>query len=74
MKNADNMKLANKCAELIDKYRPDAVCIDGGNGSGVIDRLREMGYKVHEVGFGTTQTTNSMQIEEQKFGRDERLA
>lgn len=54
MKNADNMKLANKCAELIDKYRPDAVCIDGGNGSGVIDRLREMGYKVHEVGFGTT--------------------
>lgn len=51
----DNMKLANKVAELIDKYRPDAVCIDGGNGSGIIDRLKEMGYKgIHEVQFGSS--------------------
>jgi hypothetical protein len=28
------------------------VCIDAGNGTGIIDRLREMGYKVHEVWFG----------------------
>lgn len=52
MKGADNMELANKCAELISKYDPDAVCIDAGNGTGIIDRLREMGYKVHEVWFG----------------------
>lgn len=54
LKNADNMKLANKCAELIDRYKPDAVCIDAGNGTGIIDRLREMGYKVHEVWFGSS--------------------
>lgn len=54
LKGADNMKVANMCAELIHKYDPDAVCIDVGNGTGIIDRLREMGYKVHEVGFGTS--------------------
>jgi hypothetical protein len=52
LKNVDNMTLANRCAELIQKYDPDAVCIDAGNGTGVIDRLRELRYKVHEVWFG----------------------
>lgn len=49
----DNMEVANTVAYYIDKYAPDAVCIDAGNGTGVIDRLREMGYKVHEVWFGS---------------------
>lgn len=53
MKGADNMAVANKCAELIDKFDPDAVFIDAGSGAGIIDRLKELGYKVHEVGFGT---------------------
>lgn len=53
LKGADNMKVANTCADLIHKYDPDAVCVDVGNGSGIIDRLREMGFKVFEVGFGT---------------------
>lgn len=53
MKHSDNMEVANKCAELITKYNPDAVCIDAGNGTGIIDRLREMGYKVEEVWFGS---------------------
>ena len=48
----DNMEAANRIAELIDKYEPDAVCIDSGNGTGVIDRLRQMKYKIHEVSFG----------------------
>jgi len=52
LKGADNMVVANKCAELITKYNPDAVFIDGGAGAGIIDRLKEMGYKVHEVLFG----------------------
>lgn len=51
-KGLDNMELANQCAHLITKYNPDAVCIDAGNGTGVIDRLREMGFKIHEVWFG----------------------
>lgn len=52
MRGLDNMQLANHCAHLIQKYNPDAVCIDAGNGTGVIDRLREMGYRVSEVWFG----------------------
>lgn len=54
MMGMDNMQVANRCAELILKYDPDAVCIDGGAGAGVIDRLKELGYKVHEVQFGST--------------------
>lgn len=53
LKHADNMEVANKCAHLITTYNPDAVCIDAGNGTGIIDRLREMKYKVHEVWFGS---------------------
>lgn len=53
LKSKDNMEVANICAELIQNYNPDAVCIDAGNGTGVIDRLREMGFKVHEVWFGS---------------------
>lgn len=53
LKGADNMQVANKCAELIEKFNPDGVFIDAGAGSGVIDRLREMGYHVYEVIFGS---------------------
>lgn len=52
LKSKDNMEVANQAGYFIDKYDPDAVAIDAGNGTGVIDRLREMGYKVHEVWFG----------------------
>jgi len=53
LKGKDNMEVANECSYWIDKYDPDAVCIDAGNGTGVIDRLREMGYTVNEVWFGS---------------------
>lgn len=56
LKGKDNMEVANECAFWIDKYKPDAVCIDAGNGTGVIDRLREMKYKVHEIWFGSKAT------------------
>lgn len=48
----DDMQTAYKVAEWIDKTNPDGVCIDAGQGTGVIDRLKEMGYKVHEIWFG----------------------
>lgn len=54
LKGADNMQVANQCAHLINTYNPDAVCIDAGNGTGIIDRLKEMGFKVHEVWFGSS--------------------
>jgi len=48
-----NMEIANIAAEMINKYNPNSVCIDAGGGAGVIDRLRELGYKVNEVWFGS---------------------
>lgn len=48
----DNMVVANQVAHLINVMKPDAVCIDAGAGTGVIDRLRERKYVVHEVWFG----------------------
>lgn len=53
LKGKDNMAVANECSFWIDELKPDAVCIDAGSGTGVIDRLREMGYKVHEIWFGS---------------------
>jgi hypothetical protein len=61
IKSADNMVVANTAAEWIDKTDPDAVCIDVGAGTGVIDRLRERGYKVHEVQFGGASTREEWQ-------------
>jgi hypothetical protein len=55
MRKADNMAVANRIAELIEDYAPDAVFVDAGAGAGIIDRLKEMGFKhIFEVGFGTT--------------------
>ncbi|MBS4046559.1 MAG: terminase [Alphaproteobacteria bacterium] len=55
LKDRDNMVVANAAAEWIDRTNPDAVNIDAGNGTGVIDRLKEMGYRVNEVWFGSTK-------------------
>ena len=52
LKDRDNMVVANEVAKWIDKTKPDSVNIDAGNGTGVIDRLRERKYKIHEVWFG----------------------
>lgn len=48
----DNMALAARVVEQIQKWKPDAVFIDVGNGSGVIDRVRQLGHDVTEVNFG----------------------
>lgn len=58
MKGMDNMQLANECARLIQLHDPDAVFIDTGNGTGVIDRLRELKYKIQEVWFGGASPKN----------------
>lgn len=47
----DNMALADKVAQEIERWAPDAVFIDAGNGSGVIDRLRQLHHDVIEVHF-----------------------
>lgn len=48
----DNMTFAGIVASEIDSFEPDAVFIDAGRGEGVIDRLRQLGYRVLEVNFG----------------------
>jgi hypothetical protein len=48
----DNMDLASRVAAKIEEWQPDATFIDSGNGGGVIDRLRQLGYDVIEVNFG----------------------
>lgn len=48
----DNMELAAEIANAATTHNADAICVDAGNGTGVIDALRHLGYKVHEVWFG----------------------
>jgi hypothetical protein len=50
--NIDNMTLAGLVAEFEDRYRADAVFVDVGWGTGVIDRLRQMGRRPIPVNFG----------------------
>ena len=54
----DNMDLAARVAKVIEDWRPDAVFCDAGNGSGVIDRLRQLGHDVIEVHFGGKASAN----------------
>ncbi len=38
------MVLAGKLADIIEKDNPDAIHVDVGDGTGVVDRLRELGH------------------------------
>jgi hypothetical protein len=52
-KGLNTMELANECVGLIERYNPDAVFVDGGGvGGGVVDRLKQLGYRVIEVQSG----------------------
>lgn len=49
-KGISTMEFADHVADAIGKYNPDAVVIDAnGVGGPVADRLRQLGYVVHEV-------------------------
>lgn len=48
------MELVGKIIDIMDKFKPDAVFVDQtGVGSGVVDRMRELGYRVTGVDFGS---------------------
>lgn len=64
--------LAERIAHVIDKIRPDAVCIDvGGNGAGVYDNLLEWGYGsvLHPVNFGSKPVGRGPTGQEMYFNR-----
>ena len=48
----DNMTLAGHVIQAIHDYHADAVFIDEGNGGGVIDRVRQLGYECIGIPFG----------------------
>ncbi len=51
----DTMETADKVAEKIREFGPDAVFVDGGGvGGGVIDRLKQLGHNVIEINFGSS--------------------
>lgn len=51
----DLMELASRVAEHAESLKADAVMVDGGGvGGGVIDRLKQLGYSVYDVNFGSS--------------------
>ena len=56
LRGIDNMALAQRVASEMMIHNPDAVFIDAGAGSGVIDRLRQLGHEVIEVAFAGKPT------------------
>ena len=52
----DQMTLAARVAVAISDFHPDAVFIDAGCGGGVIDRVRQLGFEVTEINFGSAAT------------------
>lgn len=50
----DTMETAARVAGLIELHRPDAVFVDEtGVGAGVVDRLRQLGFDIMAVNFGS---------------------
>jgi len=59
-KGVNTMDLATHAMQIIEKHKPDKVFVDGGGvGGGVVDRLKQMGYRVIEVQSGGTATDPS---------------
>jgi hypothetical protein len=64
--------LAERVAHVLDKIRPDAVCIDvGGNGASVYDNLLEWGYGgiIHAINFGSKPIGRGPTGDEMYFNR-----
>lgn len=53
IRKLDNMELADRVVSEIVSRKPDAVFVDAGQGAGVIDRVRQLGFEVTEIPFGS---------------------
>lgn len=50
----DTMELAARVAHWCNHWRPHAIFVDdGGVGGGVVDRLRQLGYRAQGINFGS---------------------
>lgn len=57
------MDLVGRVAILADKLKPDAINVDAtGVGSGVCDRLRELGYPVNRIMFGSKPARDELYV------------
>lgn len=53
LRELDTMELAGHVSQVIDKHHPDAVFLDQATfGMGVVDRLKQLNYRVIGVDFG----------------------
>lgn len=51
----DLMQTVGRVSEIVNARKPDAVFVDGaGVGGGVVDRLRQLGFRVVEVNAGSS--------------------
>ena len=48
----DNHQIADEVVKFVERYDPDAIAIDAGMGTGVIDELKRRRIRVFEVWFG----------------------
>jgi hypothetical protein len=53
-KGKDNMQVVDLVLQAIHNYSPDHIVVDSGAGAGIIDRLKQLGIKVHEALFGSS--------------------
>lgn len=51
-RNLDLMELTGQVALVWQKFQPDACFVDNALGAGVVDRLRQLGYRAMGVDFG----------------------
>ena len=67
----DTMYVASQIAKIIDRIRPDAVCIDvGSNGAGVYDWLADKQYPgLYAVNFGSNPVSTTQTGDDQFFNR-----
>lgn len=52
LQNADNTQIVDAMVDAINKYDPDAIAVDAGQGTGVIDEAKRRKVRVQEVWFG----------------------
>lgn len=50
----DTMQTAMRVGQMANEFHPDTIFVDGGGvGGGVVDRMKELGYKVVDVNAGS---------------------